>query len=465
MTSGVATLAVLGFAPLASAAAADTLTVAGGSTYTYTFNQSPSIQAIAQPNCQFLGSPGSATLTIDGPGVTASELVTHAGSCNKSVSLSPSAASVNTAHPGWDGGGVPADNGTYTVTLNNQGRTKSATFVLLIPPAKPTGFAAAPAGGTYATFSWSPNPEADITGYEVMDAAGQILTSPSNPCSAGTCLAGPVDVGDSAAGKTEKFSLVAIRSCGDAACNGGDLASTAADTATATFPGAPTPTPTPTKGHSGGGKTGSGSGAGAGSGTGTGTGSGSGAGSGAGAGAGGSSTNGGGAITLHGDGSSVNLGQTNGSGDVNNSLPPASSGDGSLTVHAPSLPGVPTTTLGSGGKVGKIHYPAPVLAKTSASQSIAHDLKSGLSLPPLWRGIAAAAVLVLIAVHLRAWVSRTDGGYDEPGARPLARPSEPPRPSASARPALYDQASAKPISRPTPPARPPVDRPFIERTF
>jgi hypothetical protein len=447
MTSGVAALAVLGFAPMATAAAADSLTVAGGGSYTYTVNQSPSIQAIAQPNCQFLGNPGSVTLTIDGPGVTASDLVTHAGSCNKSVSLSPSAASVNTARPTWSGGGIPADNGTYTVTLNNQGRTKSATFVLLIPPAKPTGFAVAPAGGTYATFSWTPNAEADITGYEVMDSAGQILTSPSNPCSAGTCLAGPVDVGDSAAGKTERFSLVAIRSCGDAACNGGEIASTSADTAEATFPGAPTPTPTPTKGH-GGGKTGGSTGSGTGSGSGKGAGSGSGSGSGSGAGgSSGSSANGGGAITLHGDGGSVDLGQTNGGGNVNNSLPPASSGNGSLTLHAPSLPGVQTTTLGSGGKVGKIHYPAPVLANKTASQSIAHDIKSGLSLPPLWRGIAAAAVLILIAVHLRAWVSRTDGFYDEPGARPLGRSITPSvRPSGA-------------------PARPKADRPHVERTF
>jgi hypothetical protein len=413
MTAGVTTLAVMGFAPMANAAAADTLTVAGGSSYTYTFNQSPSIQAIAQPNCQILGSASTVTLSIAGPGVTDSSLISHAGSCNKAVTLSPSASAVNTAHPAWDGASIPADNGTYTVTLANQGRTKSATFVLLIPPSKPTGFSVQPAGGTYATFSWTPNPEADITGYEVMDSAGQTLTSPSNPCSAGTCLAGPVDVGDAAAGKTEKFSLVAIRSCGDAACNGGQIASTSPDTADATFPGAPTPTPSPTKTHGGGGKAG-----GAGTGSGAGTSGGSGAGT-SGSGAAGSSANGGGAITLHGDGSSVHLGQTDGSGDVNNSLPPASSGDGSLTVHAPSLPGVQTTTLGSGGKVGKIHYPAPVLAQKSASQSIAHDLKSGLSLPPLWRGIAAAAVLILIAVHLRTWVSRTDGVYDEPGGRPL----------------------------------------------
>ncbi|HVU60282.1 MAG TPA: hypothetical protein VHD58_01355 [Mycobacteriales bacterium] len=435
--AGVATLAVMAFAPVAGAAAADSITVAGGSSYTYTENQSPSIQATAQPACQVLGRASTVTLTIAGPGVTNSTLVSHAGSCTKPVTLSPSSSSVNTAHPAWDGGATPADNGTYTVTLNNQGRTQSATFVLLIPPAKPTGFSAQSAGGTYATFSWSPNPEADITGYEVMNSAGEILTSPTNPCSAGTCLAGPVDVGESAAGKTEKFSLVAIRSCGDAACNGGQLTSTSSDTAEVTFPAPPTPTPSPSKSHSGGGKSSGGAAGGAAGGSSS---SGSGAGATSGSGTSGSATNGGGAITLHGDGSSVDLGQTNGSGDVNNALPPAAGGDGSLTLHAPSLPGVKTTTLGSDGKVGKIHYPAPVLAKKDSSQSIAHDLKSGLSLPPLWRGIAAAAVLILIAVHLRAWVSRTDGFYDEPGARPLARSAAPARTAT-------------------------VDRPYVERTF
>lgn len=412
MSCGVAALAVLGFAPtMAVAAAADTVTVAGGSSYTYTFNQSPSIQATAQPACQVLGSAGTDTLTIDGPGVSSSVLVSHAGSCSKPVTLSPSAASVNTSHPSWNGGAGPADNGNYTVTLTNGSRQKSASFTLLIPPARPTGFTAAPAGGTYATFQWAPNPEPDIVGYAITDSAGDTLTSPSNPCSAGTCLAGPVDVGSSAAGKTERFSLVALRSCGDAACNGGQLQSTSPATADATFPAPPTPTPSPTKSH-GGGSGGSGGTNGGGSGGNNGGGNGGSTGPGGGTGGGnGGSTNGGGAITLHGDGSSVDLGQTTGSGDVNNTLPAA--GGGSVTVHAPSLPGVSTSTetLGAGGKPGKIKYPAPLLAQKSESQSIVHDLKSGLSLPPLWRGIAAAAVLILIAVHLRAWVSRTETYY------------------------------------------------------
>jgi hypothetical protein len=42
----------------------------------------------------------------------------------------------------------------------------------------------------------------------------------------------------------------------------------------------------------------------------------------------------------------------------------------------------------------------------SAVRSITHDIRTSLSKRPLWQGIAAAAVLLLIAVHLRTWASR-----------------------------------------------------------
>src|SRR4051794_40607082 len=116
LAGGVSALAVGGFAPtMANAAGGDTLTVAGGSSYTYTFNQSPSIQATAQPNCRSaLSSPGQVSLSISGPAVVNSTLVSHKGDCNKAVSVSPSASSVNTRHPAWAGGPM-ASNGVYTV--------------------------------------------------------------------------------------------------------------------------------------------------------------------------------------------------------------------------------------------------------------------------------------------------------------------------------------------------------------
>ena len=79
-------------------------------------------------------------------------------------------------------------------------------------------------------------------------------------------------------------------------------------------------------------------------------------------------------------------------------------------LGAPDLPGLSSSTkpLSLGKPGGKIAYPAPEVARKNVStgHSIGHDITAGLSAKPLWRGIAAAAVLLLIAVHLRAWAAR-----------------------------------------------------------
>jgi hypothetical protein len=401
MAGGIAAVAVIGFAPTMSFAAAntDTLTVAGGSTYLYQFNQSPSIDAVAQPNCAVLAGAGTATLSISGPGVVDSTLASHKASCSSAVALSPSASSVNTAHPGWAGGSVAADNGVYTVTLNNNGRTKTASFSLLIPPAKPQDFSATADGGTLATFSWDANSEPDITGYQISDSSGSVVaTATPDACSGGACTTGPTPLGSSVSGQTEHFSIAALRSCGTASCAAGHVTGASSAASSATFPNtAPTPTPTPTK-SSGGSKSG-GSGSSGGSGNAGSLGGGGNSGS-------GKSHSSGGSIT-------VNLGQAGKSGTVNNSLPPVSTG-GLSSVTVPSLPGIKTSIkpLDPGGKPTKINYPKPLLAqKNAADTGIAHDIKSGLTGAPLWRGIAAAAVLILIAVHLRAWVARTEASW------------------------------------------------------
>jgi hypothetical protein len=391
---GAAGLAVLGFAPgVASAANSDSLTVAGGSSYTYTFNQSPSIKAVAQPNCLSHATP--ITLSISGPGVTDPLLASAKRDCFNPVSLSPSDSEVNTAHPGWSGG-VMAMNGVYTVTLNNEGRTTSVTFTLLIPPAKPRGFAVS-TSGTQATFDWIANAEPDVTSYRITDASGRTIASPTNACSSGSCTTGPIDFGKSAAGHTEKFSIVAVRSCGTASCNGGHLDSPSAATASGTFPvPPPTPTPTPTPTSSGSPGTPGSPTPGTGSG-----GSGSPAGGSGGGGAGGTST-GGGALA----GSTGGKQQHKHTGTL-----PALSAGVLPALDAPALPGIETRTrpLQLGKPGGKIAYPAPVVAQKrnlSAVRSITHDIRTSLSKRPLWQGIAAAAVLLLIAVHLRTWASR-----------------------------------------------------------
>jgi hypothetical protein len=47
-------------------------------------------------------------------------------------------------------------------------------------------------------------------------------------------------------------------------------------------------------------------------------------------------------------------------------------------------------------------------AKTSRStlHAVAHDLSRALKAAPVWRGVAAVAVLLLLGVHLRAWSRR-----------------------------------------------------------
>jgi uncharacterized membrane protein YgcG len=384
---GAAGIAVLGFAPSAQAANSDTITVAGGSAYTYTFNQSPSIAATAHPNC--LGTPKTAvTISISGPGVTSPILVSHARDCIHPLTLSPSSDSVNTAHPLWTGGS-PAMNGTYSLTLNNEGRTQTASFTLLIPPARTRGFAVN-SSGTTATFDWIANSEPDITGYDITGPSGQTLTSaPASSCSGSDCSSGPVNLGKSVVGHTEKFAIVAQRSCGDASCSGGHVNSSAA-TASAAFtapPSTPTPTPStspstsPSDGPGGGGHNGGGSGGG---------------------------------VTLGGGGSGgggnngVVLGKPN--KHHHHGALPAISGEIAPVLGAPDLPGILSSTkpLSLGKPGGKIAYPAPEIAKKKVStvHSISRDISAGLSAKPLWRGIAAAAVLLLIAVHLRSWAGR-----------------------------------------------------------
>lgn len=401
IAGGVSALAVGGFAPTMANAASnnDSVTVAGGSSYTYTFNQSPSIQATAQPNCATFSRPTPITLTLAGPGVTNSTLVSHRASCSSALTLSPSSSSVNTAHPAWNGGTTAADNGVYTVTLNNEGRTKSASFTLLIPPARPSGFAVTPANSSSATFTWDANREPDITGYEITDSAGRVVAQPTyQACSGGTCSTGPVDLGSSVAGHSERYSISALRSCGNASCSAGHVSSTSSDSASGSFPAAPapSPTPTPTKTSAGGGTGGGHHGGGGGGGS-----------------NGGSSSLG----TLHtssGGGkssSSVNLGNADSAGQVSHNLPPVAVGP-LPAVNAPPLPAVGTQAGAEalGAPPGKIKYPKPLIAgkNQSVSTSVEHAIRSGLRAAPLWRGIAAAAVLILIAVHLRAWVARTE---------------------------------------------------------
>jgi hypothetical protein len=92
-------------------------------------------------------------------------------------------------------------------------------------------------------------------------------------------------------------------------------------------------------------------------------------------------------------------------------------------VDLPALPTGSTTTVGTTGSTGEpqtlgkpggnLNYPAPQIATkkkvtVASGGGVSHEISVAVNKKPLWRGIAAAAVLLLIAVHLRAWAGRED---------------------------------------------------------
>lgn len=390
---GAAGVAVLGFAPtFASAAAGDSVTVAGSNTYTYTTNQSPDIEAVAQPNCG--SSSSKVTLAISGPGVLNSTLVSRKPDCKTPLDMTPSAASVNTSDPAWSGG-TAAMNGTYTLTLDNEGSDTVAHFTLLIPPAKTTGFRVT-ASKANAIFHWTANSEPDITSY-VIKNAGHVVAQPSSACS-GTACGDTVNLGSAVAGHTEKFSIVAVRACGNAQCSGGSVPGKTPAVATAKFATASGPSSSPTPSPTSSGGSGKGNG-GAGSLSDPGGKSGK-----------RSSTG-----TLSDPGGKTLLHKRRGVGGGLGGGLPAISGGSLPSLVEPNLPSdVQTSTepQGLGKPGGNLKYPAPEIAtkkKVSASGGgFTHDISVAVNERPLWRGIAAAAVLLLIAVHLRTWAGRTD---------------------------------------------------------
>lgn len=374
---------VLGFAAPAGAAGGDTVMIDNAPSLTIYSGQSLTLASVAKATCKVGLTNRSVSLTLAGPTGPAPSTQTVKSDhvpCNRDASLTTSIRS-------------PELNGAYVVTLENStaGNLTTATLDVLIPPDRAEGFSVATAG-TVATFSWSPNPEPDVVAYDILNSSGAVASSPSSSdaCGGGTTCSTSLDLGPSAAGRTEKFSVRAVR-CG-LSCSDSTVPGASSPPASATFAATPsTPAPSPSSpttspGH------------------GHGTGGG---GSGNGGASGGGSTSG---VTGNGGGGSATNSHHAGKAHL-----PGVTGGHLPSIHVPALPGLHTLTkplvLGKPG--GKIHYPAPQVARTSAARpstttSVSHDIATGLKLPPLWRGIAAAAILLLIAMHLRTWVARVD---------------------------------------------------------
>jgi hypothetical protein len=296
-------------------------------------------------------------------------------------------ATLDTSCAPWASSCTPAANGDYTFTFTSTSngnvsvKGSPVTVTLAVRPAKPdapTGFNAA-ASGTVAGFAW--NTVDDVDGYRLYDGATALADVDPSICDSACAVS--YNYGPAAYGTTHTFHAVALR---DSAS--GTVESDASSSRSVTFPDAPSE---PT---GGGGSGGDGSGSG-------GDGSGGGGGDGAtGGGTGGAGSGG------HGTGSTP--------GDVvhdlDSKLPTLTAG------AAPNLPSVLTTVkpLPEGDYSPVLPYDDQYVGETERTEvpgqasSVVHDVARVLETDGLWRGLAGAAVLMLVVAHLRAWVERVE---------------------------------------------------------
>lgn len=325
------------------------------------------------------------TLTVSVPGRGSYTLDTGSVSALQSGSLS---ASVDTACPDWSSSPcVDAVNGSYKFTFKAGTAASSSTVQLRVPPATPTGFSSS-VKGTVASFTWSPNTEPDLMGYTIVDDSGSDVTpggmDADSVCDSSGCGVG-VDFGQSARGTSRSFRLIALRHTAPGST--GSIASEPSDSTTVDFPAPPSPSPS----SSPGGDTGGGTGATDGSG------------------GGGDATGSGGSGGGGHDGGATGVSGKHPAADLRRSLP-------TLTAAgAPDLPSVVTEVkpLPQGNYKPQLPYGdqvkrTPVKQHRGVASTVIHDVTAALDTAALWRGLAAAAILMLLAVHLRTFVARVE---------------------------------------------------------
>lgn len=326
-------------------------------------------------------------LTVDPPGRSTYTLKTGTVSALQNGQLS---ASVDFGCPDWSSSPcVEAVNGAYTFRFSAGSASSSTDVQLRVPPAAPTGFQAQN-DGTVVNFSWNPNSEPDLMGYDIVDGSGNDVTpggmDSDSVCDSGGCSVS-VDFGSGAQGTSRSFSVTALRHTSPG--SGSSISSPGSDSQTVTFP-AP-PSPPPSSGTGGGGTDGSGTG---------GTGGG-------GAGSGGGGTTGGGGSGRH----APTVSGKHAASDLRTSLPTVTA------AGAPDLPSVLTEVkpLPQGSYKPVLPYgdqvvkdKKPQLAEHNNAQQVIQDFRKVLDIGGLWRSLAGAVVLMLAAAHLRAFVERVD---------------------------------------------------------
>jgi len=288
---------------------------------------------------------------------------------------------LDTSCPSWTSPCQDAINGTYSFVVHvGSTASRAVTVAFKVPPAQVSGFGGS-ASGTIATFGWHANSEPDLDSYDVRDASGNDVTpgglDPGSVCDSSGCSVS-IQFGSAASGTTEQFSIIALRRSG----GGGTIAGAPASTSVS-FPKPPS---SPSGGSGGTGGTAGGGSHQGGTGGGTATG-----------GSGGGSTS-----TAH------PLSGKHPAADLRSYLPTITAG------AAPNLPSVITEVKPLPmGTYRPLVYPNKVKREALHAQSggvgatMARDIANVVDSGALWRSLAGAAVLMLIAAHLRAWVERT----------------------------------------------------------
>jgi len=308
--------------------------------------------------------------------------------------------SFSTLAPPWASGGMAAANGQYTVTATDGSSTsKTTALTLAVPPSDVSGFAGS-ASGSVATFTWAVNPDnvPDFAGYLIADGSGSVKIAPnSGACDATSCGVS-IDYGSAVRGQSYSFSIVALRLKGPG--SSGTIASADPATTNVTFPAPPSPAPSTTgdgNGTTDGGSTGGGDTTSGGTTSGGTSGGGT-------VGSGGSSTSAGG---THGR---VLTGKNPGA-DLGRYLPTVTAG------AAPNLPSVITEIkpIPQGTYKPTLAYPDQTLTSSSTKkvpgntiEAVGNDIVKVLNLRTLWTSLAGAALLLLVAAHLRAWLDGID---------------------------------------------------------
>lgn len=327
-------------------------------------------------------------LTVDRPDSSTSVLYT--GTAGAASSGATPTESVDTS--------VLNLNGNYVFTFAVGSATTTKTVTMRVAPAKVANFNASPSG-TVAHFSWSANSEPDLAGYDIVD-----VTDSGNPrdltpggvgtnvCDSSGCAV-DIDFGSGAQGTTRNFVIDALRYTSpshSATISSGDSAPVSVSF----------PAPPPSSGGSSGGTSG-GSTAGGSSGT------------------GGSSSSGG----TTGSGSSGGTtsgsskgGRTSGSGRGITANRPSAALKAYLpsfsAAAAPNLPSVITEVkpLPEGTYKPTLAYPDQVIGQTThdKTQPVAafrNEVVRVLNVAAVWKSLAGAALVLLMAAHLRAWVA------------------------------------------------------------